>query len=184
MTLEANSFSLNDAYITLSDDTCTTCDKRAGYIYLITCERVCSKCLIEVPRWKPRVDIDKDWDKFGEPYPDPRRVPSAVGRPGTYGTPGGYAVPGGRYRDFPYEWVRKHFSSRFWDSKHCGDEQPYYGAPAYFRTGWLASACFVSVSVPLVDRTNSESLRKIGPSDGHKAADQYGGQPGSHEDKF
>lgn len=181
MTLEANSFSLNDAYITLSDDTCATCDKRGGYIYLITCERVCSKCLIEVPRWKPRVDIVKDWN---DSYPDPRRVPSVVGRPGTYGTPGGYASPGSRYRDFPYEWVRKHFSSRFWDSKHCGDEHPCYGAPTFFATGWHASACFVSVSVPLVDRTNSESVRKtIGPSDDDEAANQYGGQPGSQEDE-
>lgn len=167
MTLEANNFSLNDAYITLSDDTCATCNKRGGYIYLITCERVCSKCLIDVPRWKPRVDIDKDLGRFGKRHPDPGRVPSVVGRPGTYGTPGGYAVPWTRYRDLPYEWVRKRFSSRFWDAKHCGDEQPYYGV------GWHASACFVSVSVPCMDRTNSEPARKeIGLTDDHKAAEQ------------
>ena len=38
--LEACGFTLNDAYITLNDETCATCVHQGRFIYIITCERV------------------------------------------------------------------------------------------------------------------------------------------------
>lgn len=131
LTLEADSFSLNDAYITLSDENCTTCCGRAGFIYLITCERVCSECLIQVARWKPRVDVDAHWNTFGNPYPHPTLTPSAIGRPGIYGTAGGYRRIFVLGRSYHSQWVLKNLSSRFWDAKHCGYAHRSLGVQAY-----------------------------------------------------
>ncbi|KAG6354443.1 hypothetical protein INS49_004460 [Diaporthe citri] len=152
LTLEANSFTLNDAYITLSDEACATCRQRGGFIYLITCERVCSLCLIEVPRWKPRVSVQRDWNLFGAPYPHPKLTPSAIGRPGVYGTAGGYQRPFGAIRTMRNFWIVKNAPSRFWDAKHCDRVRQARGIQSFKGSVWYASQLFVSVSVPLVDR--------------------------------
>lgn len=156
MTLEANSFTLNDAYITLSDEACATCRQRGGFIYLITCERVCSKCLIEVPRWKPRVSVEKEWNLLGDPYPNPELTPSAIGRPGIYGTLRGYQRPFVPVRAHRNLWILKNLTSRFWDAEHCGRAHIGCGVQDFNGTAWFASALFVSVSVPLVDHERRE----------------------------
>lgn len=151
MTLEANSFTLNDAYITLSDESCATCGKRGGFIYLITCERVCFECMLENRRWKPREEVDEEWEYFGAPYTNPRLAPSVMTRPGLYGTPGGY------YRHYVSSprtssnaWVSKKLCSRLWDTKLCDHKGSLHWIKSYSHTPWFVTPFFVSVSVPLV----------------------------------
>lgn len=127
------------------------CGRPGGFIYLITCERLCSLCLVNPDRWrhKPRDNMRPTWDHTGNSQTRPR--PSAVARPGIYGTTGGYHIVSDNIM-FKGHWVRKNFSSQFWDYRYSGPKRLSMPSEPFAGLPWFATQFFVTVSAPLVNR--------------------------------
>ena len=84
LSIGSASFStLEDLYTTLCTAFCETCNHFGGYLYLITCRRVCFRCLSQQTSFLPlsRADVVR---KFGLRSGDIAKIPRIRSRPGHY----------------------------------------------------------------------------------------------------
>lgn len=87
ISIDANSFDCRTLYKTLSTNKCKTCERFGGYLYLITCKRVCYFCFTSDPDYLP-VAVKHAAKHTGLSRRELKHLPRVFSLPGQY-TAGG-----------------------------------------------------------------------------------------------
>ena len=164
--LEANGFTLKDAYIALKNEACETCGEPGFFIYMITCERVCFMCLYSRFRCEPLEMVGSAHDSHKMPRPDLRLAPSVVVRRGwRYGMP---LFCGHSHAEDPRRecrWERNESCTRFWDAKDLSWHQQRLIVSEKYNRGRAArifASFLVCVRVPLAKDWRHEDDHETG----------------------
>ncbi|KAG8426320.1 hypothetical protein J3459_008234 [Metarhizium acridum] len=83
VSIDAKHFDCTDLFETLCTTKCATCDRFGGYLYLITCHRVCYFCFNLDPLYFP-VSATLANKHTGLPRKELKRLPHILGLPGRF----------------------------------------------------------------------------------------------------
>lgn len=83
LSIEATSYDCQSLFETLSTSKCITCGRFGGYLYLITCERVCYYCYTSHPAFLP-IPVTRAAQATGRTRKDLKRLPHIRSLPGKY----------------------------------------------------------------------------------------------------
>lgn len=95
VSVQADAYSCDTLYKTLFSERCTSCERFGGYLYLITCRRVCYMCLNRnrgysaftlgvMERFYPPTETQHQGRKTSRQNPLAANLPSIMGLPGLY----------------------------------------------------------------------------------------------------
>ncbi|KAI3335105.1 hypothetical protein F4824DRAFT_166216 [Ustulina deusta] len=85
ISIDARYFDCRTLYKTLSTTKCEACDRFGGYLYLITCKRVCYFCFTLNPDYFP-VSATRAAKHLGLPRKEIKHLPHILSLPGKYTT--------------------------------------------------------------------------------------------------
>ncbi|TRX94855.1 hypothetical protein FHL15_004316 [Xylaria flabelliformis] len=85
ISIDARYFDFRTLYKTLSSTKCEACDRFGGYLYLITCERVCYFCFTLNPDYFP-MPATRAAKYLGLPRKEIKHLPHILSLPGKYTT--------------------------------------------------------------------------------------------------